>query len=146
MNKRAGYVYMATTCSMVVLTPGRFAIGLILVIQMCLLMFLGTLFRSLIRVLKMEKMSSTLMLSFMVFFIKASNIFLLCFYYIKKAHSCEQAFFVVCGIVADNLKFKVVCFDKFCLKIYTEQSLILGHDVSARSVIADGVFERFAAV
>lgn len=68
MNKRAGYVYMATTCSMVVLAPGRFAIGLILVIQMCLLMFLGTLFRSLIRVLKMEKMSSTLMLSFMVFF------------------------------------------------------------------------------
>ena len=68
MNKRAGYVYMATTCSLVVLAPGRFAYGLILVIQMCLLMFFGTLFRSLIRVLKMEKMSSTIMLSFLIFF------------------------------------------------------------------------------
>ena len=36
--------------------------------------------------------------------------------YSKKACSCEQAFLVVCGKVANNLKFKVVCFDKFCLK------------------------------
>lgn len=68
MNNRAGYVYMATTCSLVVLAPGRFACGLILVLQMCLLMLFGTLFRALIDVMKMTKMKTTFMLMFLVFF------------------------------------------------------------------------------
>ena len=37
-------------------------------------------------------------------------------YYSAKYCFCEYEKGVVCGKVANNLKFKVVCFDKFCLK------------------------------
>ena len=37
-------------------------------------------------------------------------------YYSEGKCFCEYKKEIVCGKVANNLKFKVVCFDKFCLK------------------------------
>ncbi|MDY4767493.1 MAG: hypothetical protein SO238_03585 [Treponema sp.] len=68
MSKKAVSIYMAATCAISIITPGRFVCGIVVAVEICLLMLLGTLFRTLIEVLKLNKMKQPLILIFVVYF------------------------------------------------------------------------------
>lgn len=54
-------------CAMFIVAPGRFAYGIILVLELLFLMLTGTLFNYLLKILKMQKLSSITLLFFIVF-------------------------------------------------------------------------------
>ncbi|MDE5897883.1 MAG: hypothetical protein K2H09_01260 [Treponemataceae bacterium] len=67
MTKNAVSFYMVATCVMVAAAPGRFACGFALAFSVCFLMLTGTLFRALLKKLRLEQMEFLLMASFIVF-------------------------------------------------------------------------------
>ena len=66
MNKKSIYVYIAATLAMIIPAPGRFACGLILVLELNILMLVGTLLRDLIRRLRLEKTGELLLISMLI--------------------------------------------------------------------------------
>lgn len=67
MTRKALSVYMAATCAMMVVAPGRLACGIILAIEICILLFSGTLFRALCRKFKIQSIQQPVVLSSIVF-------------------------------------------------------------------------------
>ena len=68
MTRRAISVYMAATCAMVIVAPGRFVCGIVFAVEICLLMLLGILFKALIKKISLRHLSQVLMLCFVVYF------------------------------------------------------------------------------
>jgi hypothetical protein len=66
MNKKSIYVYIAATLAMIIPAPGRFACGLILVLELNMLMLIGTLLRDLIRRLRLERTGELLLISMLI--------------------------------------------------------------------------------
>lgn len=56
MKRRSIYVFLATTLAILVPSPGRFIYGIVLVLELNLLMLVGTASVSLIKKIKMEEM------------------------------------------------------------------------------------------
>lgn len=80
MSKRTISIYMAATCAISVIIPGRFVCGIILAVEIGFLMLFGILFRSLVEVLKLNKMKNPLVMIFVVYltiFYKRLIIFLM---------------------------------------------------------------------
>ncbi|MCR5495512.1 MAG: hypothetical protein K6F15_07740 [Treponema sp.] len=67
MSKKAISIYMAATCAIGVICPGRFVCGFIVAFEIVLLMLSGDLFRSLLSLLKIEKLNQVLLLLFVVY-------------------------------------------------------------------------------
>ena len=67
MSKKAISIYMAATCAIGIVAPGRFVCGLVIAVEIFLLMILGDLFRSLLKTLKLEEMQQVLLLMFVVY-------------------------------------------------------------------------------
>lgn len=68
MTKKAVSVYMAATCSMVIVAPGRLVCGIIFAVEIFLLMLFGILFKALMKKLKLHKLMQFCMLLFVVYF------------------------------------------------------------------------------
>ncbi len=68
MNRKSYSMYIAAICPMVIATPGRFAAGIALSLELCLLMLAGTGFRQLVRRLGIGMLQEMTMLAFIVFF------------------------------------------------------------------------------
>lgn len=67
MTKKAISVYMAATCAIGIICPGRFVCGFIIAFEIIFLMVTGDLFRALLKTLKLEKMNQSLLLVFVVY-------------------------------------------------------------------------------
>lgn len=76
MSKKAISVYMAATCAIGIVSPGRFVCGLVIAVEIFMLMILGDLFRSLLKVLKLEKIQQVLLLIFVVYITGMVKLFL----------------------------------------------------------------------
>lgn len=66
MNKKSIYVYIAATLAMIVPAPGRFACGIILVLELNLLMLVGTLVKAFIYRFNLRTTGNVLLLSVMI--------------------------------------------------------------------------------
>jgi hypothetical protein len=66
MNKKSIYVYIAATLAMIVPAPGRFACGIILVLELNFLMLAGTLIKAFIRRFNLQAIGNVLLLSAMI--------------------------------------------------------------------------------
>ena len=62
MKRRSIYVLIATILSILVPSPGRFVYGVTLVIELNLLMLVGTLAHSLIKKIKLESMETLIVM------------------------------------------------------------------------------------
>lgn len=69
MNSKSGYMYMAAMCSLFIVSPGRFASGLVLIIGLALFAVTGTLFCHFLKFIKMNEMKSVLLIGFIVFMV-----------------------------------------------------------------------------
>lgn len=58
MKRRSIYVFLATTLAVLIPAPGRFVYGFVLVLELNLLMLIGTLIIPLIKKIKLEEMMS----------------------------------------------------------------------------------------
>lgn len=67
MTRRAISIYMAATCAIVIVCPGRLVCGIVIAVELCLLMLFGLLFRAFLSKIKMENMIQSTMLVFIVF-------------------------------------------------------------------------------
>lgn len=68
MTRKAISIYMTATCAMTIVIPGRFAVGIILAVEMLLLMLTGTLFSALLKKLRLDSMNTVSMCAFIVSF------------------------------------------------------------------------------
>lgn len=68
MKRRSVYVLIASIFAMLVPSPGRFVYGVTLVIELNLLMLVGTLINSLIKKINLEKISTLLLLASIISF------------------------------------------------------------------------------
>ncbi len=68
MTRKAISIYMAATCAIVIIAPGRFACGLIIGVELILLMLTGLLFKALVKKINIPNLEQPLMLSFAIFF------------------------------------------------------------------------------
>lgn len=59
---------MTATCAMTIVIPGRFAVGIILAVEMFLLTLTGTLFSALLKKLRLDSMNTVAMCAFLVSF------------------------------------------------------------------------------
>jgi len=66
MNRKSIYVYIAITLAMIISAPGRFACGIVLVLELNLLMLLGTLVKSFIHRFELVPVGSVLLLTVMI--------------------------------------------------------------------------------
>ncbi len=66
MTRKAVSLYMATTCAMVVAVPGRLGNGIVIAVELCFLMCAGTLFRSLLKMLRLRQLKVASMCTFIV--------------------------------------------------------------------------------
>lgn len=71
MKKRSIYVFIAATLTMLVPAPGRFVYGLVLILELNLLMLVGTLSISLVKKIKLDEMMSVTV----IFLLLAATIF-----------------------------------------------------------------------
>lgn len=67
MTRKAISLYMAATCAIVVVSPGRFVCGIVIAIELLILMFFGLLFKSFIKKIKMEEMEQASIITFVIF-------------------------------------------------------------------------------
>ncbi len=67
MTRNAISIYMAATCAIVVVAPGRLVCGIIIAVELLLLMLFGLLFKSLLKKMNIERMEQPAMLCFVVF-------------------------------------------------------------------------------
>ena len=67
MTRKAISIYMAATCAIVIVCPGRLVCGIVIALELCILMLFGLLFRTLLSKLRMENMMQSTMLVFVVF-------------------------------------------------------------------------------
>lgn len=67
MTKSAVSLYMIATCSLVVVAPGRFVAGLLLAMELVLLLIFASLFRNLLKFLKLGLLFIPSLLLFIVF-------------------------------------------------------------------------------
>ena len=68
MNKKSIYVYISATLVLLVPAPGRFACGILLVLELNVLMFVGTLLRSAVKQLNLVHLGTILLISMLVAF------------------------------------------------------------------------------
>lgn len=68
MTRKQISLYMTITSAAIIATPGRLAYGIILSIELCLLMVLGTLFRFLLKKFNIKLLEPCIMCAFIVFF------------------------------------------------------------------------------
>lgn len=68
MTRKAISIYMAATCAIVIVAPGRFVCGIVLAVELVCLMLFGLLFKSLFRKMNLEKITQAAMLCFVIFF------------------------------------------------------------------------------
>ncbi|MBP3710585.1 MAG: hypothetical protein J6I73_09350 [Treponema sp.] len=68
MNKKSIYVYISATLALLVPAPGRFACGILLVLELNVLMFVGTLLRSAVKQLNLVHLGTILLISMLVAF------------------------------------------------------------------------------
>ena len=68
MTRKAISIYMAATCAIVIVAPGRFVCGIVIAIELICLMLLGLLLKSLLKKMNLEKIEQVLILSFVIFF------------------------------------------------------------------------------
>ncbi|MBQ9494258.1 MAG: hypothetical protein IJR50_01295 [Treponema sp.] len=66
MNKKSIYIYISATLAMLVPAPGRFACGIILVFELCALMFFGTILREAIKRLNITHTGTMLLIVLLV--------------------------------------------------------------------------------
>ena len=66
MTRKAISIHMALTCAIAVALPGRFAFAIIVAFELFFLMTTGTLFRSLLKVLKIKELKSIALCIFIV--------------------------------------------------------------------------------
>ena len=62
MKKRSIYVLIATILTVLVPAPGRFVYGVALVIELNLIMLVGTLINSLVKKIKLEELNTLIIL------------------------------------------------------------------------------------
>ncbi len=67
MTRKAISIYMAATCAIVIVAPGRFVCGILIAAELLILMLFGLLFKSFIKKIKIEKMEQPVMLCFVIF-------------------------------------------------------------------------------
>lgn len=67
MTRRAISIYMAATCAIVIVCPGRLVCGVVIALELCILMLFGLLFRALLSKFNLENMMQSSMLVFIVF-------------------------------------------------------------------------------
>lgn len=68
MTRKAISIYMAATCAIVIVAPGRFVCGIVIAIELICLMLFGLLLKSLLKKMNLEKIEQVLILSFVIFF------------------------------------------------------------------------------
>lgn len=68
MTRKAISIYMAATCAIVVVAPGRLVCGLIIAFELMMLMLFGLLFKALVKKMNLENLEQPAILSFVVFF------------------------------------------------------------------------------
>lgn len=68
MKRRSVYVLIATILGILIPSPGRFVYGVTLVIELIFLMLLGTLSTSLVKKIKLERLSSVVVLAMNISF------------------------------------------------------------------------------
>jgi hypothetical protein len=66
VNKKSIYVYIAATLAMLIPAPGRFACGIILVLELNVLMLTGTLLKELINKLELQQVGTVMLLSMLI--------------------------------------------------------------------------------
>lgn len=67
MNNKAGYIYMSIICSMFIIAPGRFACGIVLVLELLFLMLFGVLFKHLVQKVKIQELRTAVILFSLIF-------------------------------------------------------------------------------
>lgn len=67
MTRRAISIYMAATCAIVIVCPGRLVCGVVIALELCILMLFGLLFRALLSKFNLGNMMQSSMLVFIVF-------------------------------------------------------------------------------
>ncbi len=68
MTRKAISIYMAATCAIVIVSPGRFVCGMVIALELICLMLFGLLLKALLKKMNIEKVEQTLILSFVIFF------------------------------------------------------------------------------
>jgi hypothetical protein len=66
INKKSIYVYIAATLAMLIPAPGRFACGIILVLELNVLMLIGTLLNDFINKLELQQVGTVMLLSMLI--------------------------------------------------------------------------------
>lgn len=66
INKKSIYVYIAATLAMLIPAPGRFACGIVLVLELNVLMLTGTLLKDLIKKLELQQVGTIMLLSMLI--------------------------------------------------------------------------------
>ena len=62
MKRRSVYVFLATSLAILIPSPGRFVYGFVLILELNLLMLIGTLMISLVKKIKLEELISVVVL------------------------------------------------------------------------------------
>ena len=68
MTRKAISIYMAATCAIVIVAPGRFVCGIVIAVELICLMLFGLLLKSLLKKMNLEKTEQAIMLCFVIFF------------------------------------------------------------------------------
>lgn len=68
MTRKAISLYMAATCAIAIVAPGRLVCGLIIAVELQFLMLFGLLFKAFLRKIKLDNLAQPLMLCFAVYF------------------------------------------------------------------------------
>ena len=69
MTRKAISIYMSATCAMLIVAPGRFVCGILLASEVILLMLFGTLFRTLLKKIGLQKSSQTCVMLLTIFIV-----------------------------------------------------------------------------
>lgn len=68
MTRKAISIYMAATCAIVIVAPGRFVCGIVIAVELICLMLFGLLLKTLLKKMNLEKTEQAIMLCFVIFF------------------------------------------------------------------------------
>lgn len=68
MTRKAVSIYMAATCAIVIVSPGRLVCGIAVAFELICIMLLGILFKTLLKKMNLEKIGQVSILCFVIFF------------------------------------------------------------------------------
>ena len=68
MTRKAVSIYMAATCAIVIVSPGRLVCGIAVAVELVCIMLFGLLLKALLKKMNLEKIAQVSILCFVIFF------------------------------------------------------------------------------